>query len=302
MISIVIPTHNRKSTIRRAIDSVVNQTYKDIEIIVVSDGSSDGTNELVQELALSEERIKLIAYPDPKGGNYARNTGAKAAKSDYIAFLDDDDEWFPDKLEKEIEVFKNDLDIGLVYTGIKVIYENDGYSYISLPNYEGNLSREILLHNCITTTSSVMIKKSVLEKAGYFDEKLPALQDFDLWIRCCQFAKVGCVREALLNYYINANVGQITANTEKNEKAFERIEDKYKTLYEKLSVPDNKTRLCNRFCGLAKYALKNGEGKKCRQFAIKAFKQKKSIKPIIIYFSSLIGIKIILKIRKILKK
>ena len=301
MISVVIPTHNRKSTIKRAIDSVTSQTLKDIEIIVVSDGSTDGTNELVQGLSSTDNRIKLISYPHAKGGNYARNTGAKLAVSDYIAFLDDDDEWLPEKLEKQLSVFSTKQDVGLVYTGITVIYENDGYKYTTLPEHYGDLGKEILFHNCISTTSSVMLKKSVLEEVGFFDTNLSALQDYDLWIRCCQLTKVGCVEESLVNYYVNAAVGQITANTEKNHRAFEYIELKYHDLYQKrLNEEEKQLRLCNKFCGLAKYALKNGEGTQCRKYAAMAFKSKYIVKPILIYFSSLIGIKNVLRMCRLL--
>ena len=299
MISVVIPTHNRKLTLKRALCSVLNQTVSDLDIIVVSDGSTDGTNELIEEFAQNDKRIRLIDYRESKGGNYARNMGVKVAYSEYIAFLDDDDEWLPQKLEAQMAVFDSATDIGLVYTGIDIIYKDDGYRYITVPKYRGDLSKEILIHNCITTTSSVMIKKSLLEKAGLFDEKLSALQDYDLWIRCCQITHVGCVEMPLVNYYVSASAGQITANTEKNRRAFEQIERKYQEFYRNLSEEENMQRKCNKFCGLATYAFKNGNNSQCRNFAAQAFKAKKCWRPIVIFISSLFGIKIVLKLRNL---
>src|SRR5690348_13147078 len=101
-VSVIIPTHNRSDFLRNAITSVLNQTYQDFEIIVVDDGSTDNTSEVVANF--SDERITFIRHDTNKGGSAARNTGILASKCDYIAFLDDDDEWLPDKLRKQMEI------------------------------------------------------------------------------------------------------------------------------------------------------------------------------------------------------
>ena len=116
-ISVIIPTHNRVDLLGRAIRSVQNQTYKNIEIIIVSDGSTDGTDEFVNKLKYTDNRIQFYEYKPSKGSNVARNLGIEKSKGEYIAFLDDDDEWLPTKLEKQLEVFQKDYRIGLVYTG-----------------------------------------------------------------------------------------------------------------------------------------------------------------------------------------
>src|SRR5699024_12380222 len=100
LISIVIPTHNRSELLVRAVDSVIYQTFKDSEIIVVSNGSTDNTDEVMSKY--EDKRINYISYRIAQGGNAARNKGIKAAKFDYIAFLDDDDEWHPEKLQKQL--------------------------------------------------------------------------------------------------------------------------------------------------------------------------------------------------------
>ena len=116
-ISVVIPTHNRVDLLPRAIKSVLEQTYKDIEIVVVSDGSTDGTDEYMKQYA-DNPNVKYISYHPGRGGNYARNAGFDAAKGEFVAFLDDDDEWGPTKIEKQVALMEADEEVGLVYTGI----------------------------------------------------------------------------------------------------------------------------------------------------------------------------------------
>ena len=186
MISVVIPTHNRVDLLPRAIRSVQNQTYKDIEIIVVSDGSTDGTDNLMEELSKKDPRIKYISYHPGHNGNYARNQGIMAAHGEYVAFLDDDDEWLPSKLEEQLKIMESDPEIGLVYTGTHSVYVDDGIEYDSYPIYQGDMSKQILYSNYIGSTTTVMLRRQIFEKSGLFDEELPAIQDYDLWIRVCQ--------------------------------------------------------------------------------------------------------------------
>ena len=120
LVSVVIPTHNRADLLPRAIDSVLNQTYSNFEIIVVSDGSTDNTEEVVKSYSDKDSRIRFIGYSPARGGNIARNTGIEAAKGEYVAFLDDDDEWMPEKLKKQIKVMESNPDIGLVI----LVYES----------------------------------------------------------------------------------------------------------------------------------------------------------------------------------
>ena len=101
-ISVVVPTYNRRDLLQRALESAQKQTYADIEIIVVSDGSTDGTKETVEGAAADDARIRFIELSPSRGGNAARNAGIEAATGDYVAFLDDDDKWLPEKLEKQM--------------------------------------------------------------------------------------------------------------------------------------------------------------------------------------------------------
>ena len=201
MISIVIPTHNRCDMLVRAINSVLSQKIdEEIEIIVVSDGSTDKTKEVVSNIKCPF--IKFIEYFPSKNGNYARNLGIKNSTGKYIAFLDDDDEWLPGKLDAQIKLMRQ-TNNALSYTLSNIIYVNEKITYSTKLSNSGDLSRAILQSNLIGSTSTVIVEKRVLENSGFFDEDMPALQDYDLWIRVCQHTNVDCVNYPLLNYLAN---------------------------------------------------------------------------------------------------
>jgi len=194
-VSVIIPTYNRAELLPRAIKSVLEQTYQDFEIIVVDDGSTDNTEEVIKEFQEQDKRIKYIKHDKNKGGSAARNTGIKAARGEYIAFQDSDDEWLPEKLEKQMKVFKNALpEVGVVYTGFLRI-KNGKENYIPsswVIKKEGNIHDELLRGNFVTT-QSIIIRKECFKKAGMFDEKLPRLQDWELVIRLSKYYNFKCL-------------------------------------------------------------------------------------------------------------
>lgn len=296
-VSVVIPTHNRDYILRRAVDSVLNQTYSNLEIIIISDGSTDNTEEVLKELEEEDSRIKSISYHPSKGANYARNKGIELSSGSHIAFLDDDDEWHEDKLEMQIDIFKSNNKIGLVYTGKKVIYVNEKKEYSSISKLQGDLSKEILKKNVIGTTSSVMVRKKELKKAGFFDEKMPAMQDYELWIRICQITQVGVVPMEKVNYYNDTNKKQISSSTDKYVKALEKIMEKHASLYNKLSVTEYKEMRMRGNLNLAKKALRNNQKKTSFKYVQKAL----SIKPTLIGIGHLILILIPYKIQLLLR-
>ena len=298
MISVVIPTHNRSDLLPRAIKSVQNQTYTDIEIIVVSDGSTDETKEIVTNMSEQDARIKFIEYYPAKGGNTARNTGIEASKGEYVAFLDDDDEWKNEKLEKQISVMKSDKSIGLVYTGVHIIYVNEGVSYNSKARDEGDLSKKILLDNYIGTTSTVMVKKELFEKTGMFDINLRALQDFDLWIRMCQNCRIGVVPEEMIDYYNYTGSKQVSALTQKYIDSFAYINEKYKELFAGLTKDEQRVKRNNEYSLLINKSMRNEDGKLARKYA-KALLKNGSKKAIAFYALSFFKYKTVLKIRSI---
>jgi glycosyltransferase involved in cell wall biosynthesis len=204
-VSVIIPTYNRAHLIGRAIQSVLNQTYQDFELIVVDDGSTDNTNEVIKEFSQKDKRILYIKHDKNKGGSAARNTGIKAARGEYIAFQDSDDEWLPEKLEKQMGILeKVSQEVGVVYTGFWRIKE-DKKKYTpsdKVLKKEGDIHNELLKGNFITT-QSIIVRKECFKEMGYFDESLPRLQDWELVLRLSEKYKFKFIDEPLLCSYYN---------------------------------------------------------------------------------------------------
>lgn len=295
MVSVVIPTHNRVDLLPRTIESVLNQTYKDIELIVVSDGSTDGTDELMAKYA-NNSCIKYINYKPAKGGNYARNLGFDAASGDYVSFLDDDDEWLPTKIEKQVALMEADDEVGLVYTGINCIYVNENITYPFIPKLRGDLSKEILFQNCVGSTSSVMLRRSHC-RACRFDENLQARQDFDLWIKVLQGCKADVVSEPMVNYYNYRNQTQVSSSTAKYIKATEYINKKYADLFAKLTPQEFKLKQFNDIMLLGNKAMRNNSPAEARKFYVQAMRTRLSPSSIASWVLSFFGYKTMLRIK-----
>jgi glycosyltransferase involved in cell wall biosynthesis len=197
-LSVIIPTYNRAYIISRAIESVLNQTYKDFEILVVDDGSKDNSEAVIKSIL--DDRIKYIRHEKNKGPAAARNTGIMASKGKYIAFLDSDDEWLPEKLEKQMMAFAvASPQVGIVYVGLLNVVGN--MKTHRPPNYvswrEGNLYYELLIDPIIVFPSTAMIRRDCFAKVGMFDENLFAGEDWDLWIRIAKYYHFKFIDEVL---------------------------------------------------------------------------------------------------------
>lgn len=299
LVSVVIPTHNRSNLVLNSINSVLNQTYTNIEIIVIDDASTDDTE--INIKSLENEAIKYLKVEKSRGGNYARNLGIEKANGNYIAFLDDDDEWLPEKVEDQLNLFINDNEIGLVYTGANVIYSNKGYQYIRHPKHKGDLSKEILIKNYIGTTSSVMLKKSVIDSVGGFDNDMPALQDYDLWIRVAQYTKIDYIDKPLIKYYNHDNTDQITDNVHKIEDAIKKIDYKYEQLISQLDKNIQSRRYYQRYNGFGKRKLRIGEKKEARKYFLHSFKVKPNLTSIKFLIISIVKYDFLVRIRSLLK-
>ena len=193
LVSVIIPTYNRARLVGEAIESVLAQTYKHLEIIVVDDGSTDGTEEA---LGPYRERIEYI-YQQNRGASAARNTGIFRARGDYIAFLDSDDLWVPEKLELQVDYLEKHADCGLVYTDCEFLVVRDGRVVEriekNLTGYSGYAYLQIFMRNEVFIPT-VLLRRDCLGAVGYFDEKLTFFEDVDLWFRlsrCFKFGHIG---------------------------------------------------------------------------------------------------------------
>jgi glycosyltransferase involved in cell wall biosynthesis len=226
-VSVIIPTYNRAHLIGRAIKSVLNQTYQDFELIIIDDGSTDNTEDIIRQFQEKDKRIKYKKHDKNKGGSAARNTGIKNSKGKYIAFQDSDDEWLPNKLEKQMKIFKKESpNLGIVYTGFYRIKDSEK-EYIpshEIVKKEGRIYEDLLKESFITT-QSILVRKECFKKVGIFDEKLPRLQDWELVIRLSKYYDFKCIDEPLLISYYNTD--SISANHKALIEAHELILTKH---------------------------------------------------------------------------
>lgn len=234
LVTAVITTHNRQDLLVRAVKSVLSQTYKNLELIVVDDASDERADELLKEF-----NLKYIYIPkeESKGGNHARNTGILAAKGEYIAFLDDDDYWLPMKIEEQMAVME-EKQCELVYCPFtQEIVNGKDITYIHMspePYKSGDMSKKILYTIC-TNTSCILVKRSALIQIGMFNESLRFWQEYELTIRLAQRGPFYYAWKDLVVYRIDKNdTKRLTNKFYEWQDTVKQIHKIHHSLYETL--------------------------------------------------------------------
>lgn len=225
LVSAIITTYMRPPNIVfRAIDSVFNQTYSNIEVIVVDDSPSyyEGRKILQNEVAKYGGKIIYIQHISNMGACAARNTGLSVANGKYVAFLDDDDEWLPEKIEQQVSLFL-DEQTALVYCGKMVVNDSTGMVFCDELNaYAGYIYDKLIYNNFIGSTSFPLIRKRVLIEVGGFDPLMQSAQDYDVWLRLTRNYKVDFVRQPLVKYHVH-NGERISTNYKARISGQERL-------------------------------------------------------------------------------
>lgn len=232
-VSVIIPTHNRAGLLPRAARSVLDQTFRELELIIVDDASTDETGQVVA--ALDDPRVRYIRHDRNRGAPAARNTGIEAAHGNYIAFQDSDDEWLPEKLEKQMAVFKPGSEADVVYCSM--LLERAG-STITFPGPEitvvqGDVLPQLLAGNFVGTPT-LLVRRECLEKVGGFDTLLPRFQDWELVIRLAEAYRFRFVNETLVRAY--ETPGNISSDDAAGARAMEIILEKHRPAFEQYSV------------------------------------------------------------------
>lgn len=195
-VSVIIPTYNRAKLVSDAIDSVLKQTYKDYEIIVVDDGSTDNTRESISKY---HEHIIYLRQPN-QGPGAARNNGIKRSTGEFIAFLDSDDLWLPERLKMGVAMLETNKDVGLVYSNSYRLVDGKRMERTYFDNYKpygGFVFKQLYFQDFIPTTS-VILRKECFTKLGLFDGGLPLCEDYDMWLRISSCFQLEYIDKALV--------------------------------------------------------------------------------------------------------
>ncbi len=245
MISVVIPTYNRAKLVPRAIESVLRQTLEDFELLVVDDGSTDNTKEVVEGYARQDKRVTYISQENSGGPARPKNTGIKASKGEYIAILDDDDEWMEDKLLVQFRHFKQSknpklrmvgCDMVIVDTETKPVHsaspsetggEENNYRVLRYANH----LRQLLLRDYMGPGSCMLYPKAVFGEVGFFDERLKRGQDRDMRIRIAERFDIEFVDDYLVRYYVGHPGISANADERALEEGWDYLFKKYKNYY-----------------------------------------------------------------------
>lgn len=236
LVTAVVTTYNRSvDIVNRALTSIVKQTYSNLEIILVNDSPENRelAGQLAQLCASYVRPVQYLAMPQNAGANPARNYGASRAKGQFIAFLDDDDEWFACKVEKQIQAFDHEK-VGIVYCNTMIHSEktHDVTMHYQKEMPEGNVFAQLFGSNIIGSTSFPMIRKKAFDEVGGFNEKMPALQDMELWLRIAQRYDAKYIAEPLGAYYFYAGE-RISSHPERRTNGYEQIYRQHEAYLEK---------------------------------------------------------------------
>lgn len=207
-VSVIIPTYNRADLLPMTVESVFAQTYKNYEIIIVDDGSTDNTKEIVEPY-LSKSNIRYF-YQENRKQASARNNGIRNSEGEYIAFLDSDDLWHPEKLDLQVKVLEEHPEVGLVYSNQSLLQEDSSKDEVRYPPgvlKSGNIFKDLLIRKFYCSTSGLLVRKSVLDDVGFFDESLRnALEDWELSLRISKKYKAFCVDKPLFKRRLHVEV------------------------------------------------------------------------------------------------
>jgi len=229
-VSVIIPARNAARHIGRAVRSALAQTVRDIELIVIDDCSDDDTDAVAA--AAGKEAVKIIRHTSNKGAGGARNSGIHASRGRYIAFLDSDDAWHPDKLEKQLALFKGREDsLACVYCGFSAFDPATGIKVGEIhPSRKGDIEAALLMENCVAGGgSTALVPRPLLEKAGFFDEKLATCEDWDLWLRLSRLGEFDFCPESLCDIY--ATPGSLSSDPRKMLAFREAMLEKHADAY-----------------------------------------------------------------------
>jgi glycosyltransferase involved in cell wall biosynthesis len=211
-VSIVVPTYNRPDLVRRAVRSVLEQTYSEIECIVVDDGPSEETRAAVE--SFDDDRVHYLRHSTNRGASSARNTGIEFARGDYVAFLDDDDEWHPEKLEKQVPLLESSPpEVGFVYCWMRYFNGDEVVNTVD-PTLSGNVFSDVLDVQRLAGCPTLLVRAEVIEEIGRFNQDLPRGNDGEFIRRLARAYETDYVPEVLVHVHVDHDYTRISREDE----------------------------------------------------------------------------------------
>lgn len=267
-VSVILPTYNRAHTLATAIESVLAQTYENLELIVVDDGSTDGTPDLIG--TIDDPRLIYLHYQPNRGAAHARNVGLGAARGEFVAFQDSDDLWHPDKLARQVEALRSSgPDIGVVYTDMLHLGQSGQKVHRPIPEVRKGVLVDPETHDwqvLFLGIQTVMARRSCFEEAGKFDEGLPRFIDLELLLRFSQIYSFIHLREELVEHRFEPG---ISSNPYTEYLARLQLMEKYAR-----ELPDDHAFLAWQYSSMARALIRSGRFRKGRSYLFKAVRNK----------------------------
>ncbi|MCP4716879.1 MAG: glycosyltransferase family 2 protein [Deltaproteobacteria bacterium] len=264
-VSVVIPSYNRAHCIEKAIDSVLEQSYREeVEVILVDDGSTDNTRDVVGKY---DERVRYF-YQENQGIPGARNTGISNAAGKYVAFLDSDDYWRPEKLARQMQLFDEHPEYGLVGSCCASVRLDGSFKEKNREGKSGWVLNDLFRANFIRTSAAV-IRRDCFDAVGLFDVGQKQAQEYDLWLRMAAQFQVGFINESLTVYVDNPKGVSVDSLLGRLYR-LRLLEKEY--LYQKVPAPLYRKRMAQNYCVVGRHYLRRGDREKGLVYVQKAVK------------------------------
>jgi glycosyltransferase involved in cell wall biosynthesis len=219
-VSVIIPTYNRAASIGDSIRSVLSQSFQNFEIIIVNDGSTDDTEKIISEI--SDVRIRLVSHESNRGAPAARNTGIQSSKGEFVAFLDSDDRWLPDKLQIQMDYLQKSQETGSCSTGYYKYQETIGFLASNPVWPEKDRLKHLLTTMDLSFGTTLLVRKNCFDKVGLFDENFPRHEDWDWVLRYLKFYQHHVIQQPLVEIIRSSGI-----DPEKIEKANALLVEKH---------------------------------------------------------------------------
>lgn len=280
LISVIIPNFNRQHLIQRAIESVNQQHYSNVEIIVVDDQSTDQSFSIIQDLQKQQDNLSLFVAEENSGANACRNIGVEKARGEYLAFLDSDDYFLPTKLEKQVRILQDRPEVGFVVTGFgaKAVH--------TLP--EGIITlKETIKQNNLGGFSTLMVRKELFQQVGGLDSNLLSCQDWDLFLKLLQVSQGYKLAEDLVAYEVQED--SISKNYTKVIQGYQIVSKKARATNQTLQALPEKDLLAYQEYYLAMRYFELGQIKETRQQLWQSLQIKPRFIPFLYWACSLFG-------------